>query len=139
MPVSESSFRREAFDTRINLRELVWNVAADASDLVRGEIALSRAEAEQKINRVTAGVIALFGAMMLAFAGLVIVLFAGAQALAQSIPDWAASLIVGGVVLVIGLALALLARRALSASALVPHRTVRNVEMDTRVIREHIA
>lgn len=130
MPVSEPT---------PSLRDLIWGIAGDASDLVRGEIALSRAEAEQKIDRVTAGLISLFGAMLLAFAGLVIMLIGGAQALARVLPDWAASLIVGGVVLVIGVALALVARRTLSPSAMVPHRTIRNVKADTRIIREHAA
>ena len=122
-----------------SLRDLIWGIAGDASDLVRGEMALSRAEAEQKIDRVTAGLISLLGAMLLAFAGLVIMLIGGAQALARILPNWAASLIVGGVVLVIGIALALVARRALSPSAMVPRRTIRNVKADTRVIREHAA
>ena len=120
-----------------SLRDLVWGIASDTGDLVRGEIALSRAEAEQKLDRVITGVISLFGAMMLAFAGLVIVLIAGAQALTRVLPDWAASLIVGGAVLLIGVALALVARRALSLAAMVPNRTIRNVRADTRVIREH--
>jgi len=123
----------------ITLQELIWSVAGDARDLVRGEIALSRAEAEQKVDRVTTGVISLFGAMMLAFAGLVIVLFAGAQALSRVLPDWAATLIVGGVVLIIGLALVFVARRALAPSGMAPERTIRNVQADTRVIREHVA
>ncbi len=65
--------------------------------------------------------------MMLAYAGLVIVLIAAAQALARVIPDWAASLIVGVIVLVIGTILAIAARRALSPSAhgAGPHRAQR--------------
>ena len=125
-----------AFEQRMSLRELVGDVAGDARDLVRGEVALARAEVEQKVDRVTAGVISLFGAMMLAYAGLVIVLIAAAQALARVIPDWAASLIVGVIVLVIGTILAIAARRALSPSGMVPNRTVRNVEADARVVKE---
>jgi uncharacterized membrane protein len=128
-----------AYEQRMSLRELVGGVAEDARDLVRGEVALARAEVEQKVDRVTAGVISLFGAMMLAYAGLVIVLIAAAQALARVIPDWAASLIVGVVVLVIGTILAIAARRALSPSRMVPDRTVRNVETDARVIKESAA
>jgi hypothetical protein len=128
-----------AIRTGDGLHDLVWGIAADASDLVRGEIALSRAEAEQKINRITAAVISLFGAMMLASAGLVIVLFAGAQALTRVVPDWAASLIVGGAVLLIGAALAFMARKGLSPSGMVPNQTIRNVKADARVIREHVA
>lgn len=126
-------------ERRSSLHDLAWGVAGDAGDLVRGEIALSRAEAQQKIDRITAGIISLFGAMLLAYAGLVIVLIAGAQALARVLPDWAASLIVGGVVLLIGIALALSARKALSLSGMIPYRTVRNVKADTRVIAEHAA
>ena len=126
-------------EPRNDLRGLVGSIAGDATDLVRGEIALSRAEAEQKIDRMTTGIISLFGAMMLAYAGLVIALIAGAIALTRLVPDWAAYLIVGGIVLLIGIALAFAARKALSLSAMVPHRTIRNVQADTRVIKEHVA
>ena len=51
---------------------------------MRGEVALARAEFEQMVDRVTAGVITLFGAMMLA--DLSIVLIAEAQALARVMP-----------------------------------------------------
>src|SRR5689334_3151336 len=119
-----------SIDQRMSLRELVGGVAEDARDLVRGEVALARAEMEQKVDRVTAGVIALFGAMMLAYAGLVIVLFAAAQGLTRVMPDWAASLIVGAIVLLIGTIMAGIARKALSPSGMIPDRTIRNVEAD---------
>lgn len=122
---------------RMTLRDIVGDVAEDARDLVRGEVALARAEAEQKIDRVIAGVVSLFGAMMLAFAGLIIVLIAAAQALARVIPDWAASLCVGVVVLLIGAIMVAVARRALSPSGLVPDRTIRNVEADATMMKEH--
>jgi Putative Actinobacterial Holin-X, holin superfamily III len=124
-------------EARMSLRDIVGGVAEDARDLVRGEVALARAEAEQKIDRVIAGVISLFGAVMLAFAGLIVVLIAAAQALAWVIPDWAASLCVGGVVLLIGAVMVAAARKALSPAGLVPDRTIRNVEADAAVMKEH--
>ena len=126
-----------SIEQRTSLRELVWGVADDARDLVRGEVALARAEVEGKVDRLTAGVISLFGAMMLAYAGLVVVLIAAAQALARVVPDWAASLIVGAIILLIGAVLAGTARKALSPSGMVPERTMRNVEADARVIKEN--
>jgi hypothetical protein len=122
----------------MSLRDIVGGVAEDASSLVRGEVALARAEVEQKTNRLLLGVVSLFGAMMLAFVGLIIVLMAAAQGLARVMPDWAASLIVGGVVLLIGTILAGTARSALSPSGLVPDRTVRNAQADARVVKEHV-
>jgi hypothetical protein len=121
----------------MSLRDIVGGVAEDARDLVRGEVALARAEAEQKVDRVIAGVISLFGAMMLAFVGLIIVLMAAAQGLARVMPDWAASLCVGTIVLLIGTIMAGTARKALAPSGLVPDRTIRNVEADASVIKEH--
>jgi hypothetical protein len=123
-------------EQRMSLRELVGGVAVDARDLVRGEVALARAEVEQKVDRITAGVISLFGAMLLAYAGLIIVLMAAAEALARVIPDWAASLVIGVIVLVIGTLLAVSARKALAPTGMIPDRTVRNVEADARVIKE---
>jgi hypothetical protein len=125
-------------ESKTSLRDLVGEVADDARDLVRGEIALARAEVEQKVERVVTGVVSLVGAMLLAYAGLIIVLIAAAQALARSVPDWAASLIIGGVVLFIGLVMALIARRALAPSAMVPERIIRNVQADARVAKEHV-
>jgi hypothetical protein len=126
-------------DYRMSLRELVGGVADDARDLVRCEVALARAEMEQKLDRLIAGIISLFGAMMLAFVGLIIVLMAAAQGLARVMPDWAASLIVGGIVLLLGVILAAMARKALSPSGMVPDRTMRNVQADARVMKEHAA
>jgi hypothetical protein len=126
-------------DHRMSLRELVGGVADDARDLVRCEVALARTEMEQKLDRLIAGIVSLFGAMMLAFVGLIIVLMAAAQGLARVMPDWAASLIVGGVVLLIGVILAGAARKALSPSGMVPDRTMRNVQADASVVKEHAA
>ena len=126
-------------ESRASLRDLVGEVADDARDLVRGEIALARAEVDQKVERVITGVISLVGAMLLAYAGLIIVLIAAAQAVARSVPDWAASLIIGSVVLVIGMVMALIARKALAPSAMLPKRTIRNVQADARVAKESVS
>jgi hypothetical protein len=123
-------------ESHMSLRDLIGDVAGDARDLLRGEVALARAEMDRKLDRVIAGVISVFGAMMLVFVGLIIVLMAAAQALARVLPDWAASLIVGGIVLLIGVAMVGVARRALAPSGMVPQRTIRNVQADARVARE---
>lgn len=123
-------------DERISLSELVGDVADDARDLVRGEIALARAEMDRKLDRLLTGAVSLVGAIMLAVAGLIIILIAAAQALAKTMPDWAASLIVGGIVLLIGCILIVTARRALAPSGMFPQRTVDNLRADARVARE---
>lgn len=120
-----------------SLRDIVSGLAEDASNLVRGEVALARAELEQKTTRLVSGLVSLFGAMLLAFAGLIIVLLAAAQGLSYVMPLWAALLVVGAVVLAIGVAMALAARNALSPSGLVPERTINNLRTDAEVVKEH--
>lgn len=122
---------------RMSLRELVGDVAEDARDLVRGEVGLARAEMEQKIDRAIAGLVSLFGAMMLTFVGLIIMLMAAAQGLARTMPDWAASLIIGVVALMIGMIMVVTARKALSPSGMIPDRTIRNLGADAQSMKEH--
>ena len=126
-----------SIESRMSLRQLVGGLAGDADSLVRGEIALARAELDQKMNRVIAGLISLVGAMLLAYAGLIIVLLAAAAGLAHVMPIWAANLIVGCIVLAIGVVLALSAKKALEPSGMIPERTANNLEADAQVVKEH--
>jgi tetrahydromethanopterin S-methyltransferase subunit C len=92
---------------------------------------------EQKIDRAIAGLVSLFGAMMLTFVGLIIMLMAAAQGLARTMPDWAASLIIGVVALMIGMIMVVTARKALSPSGMIPDRTIRNLGADAQSMKEH--
>ena len=124
---------------RMSLREVVGGLADDAGTLLRGEVRLARAEFEQKTNRLIAGLVSLVGAMFLAYAGLIVLLLGAAQALALTIPLWAALVIIGFVVLAIGAVLALGARKALQPTEMVPDRTAANLQADAHTVREHAA
>ena len=54
--------------------DLLAGLAGDIQDLVRGELALGRAELEQKIDRVILAAIWVLGGALLGFAGLVVLL-----------------------------------------------------------------
>ena len=85
-----------------SLGELVGGLAGDIQDLVRGEIALARSELDQKLQRVILAAIWLVGGALVGFAGLVVVLQGVSAALALVIPTWAAALIVGVIIIVVG-------------------------------------
>lgn len=121
-----------------SLRAIVGDVADDVRALIRGELALARAEFDQKLDRLITGLITVVGAMLLGFAGLVVALLAGAEALSIVIPAWAALLCIGVVIMVIGGGLAYGGMKALSVGGLVPERTARNVQADARVVKEHV-
>lgn len=119
------------------LGELLGKVATDIQDLVRGEVRLARSELDQKLDRVALAAIWLFGGALVAFAGLVVVLEGGAAALAMVLPQWASSVIVGVIIVIVGALFARSGFAMLSLKTLTPDRTVASLEKDARVVKEH--
>lgn len=119
------------------LGELLGNVATDIQDLVRGEVRLARAELDQKLDRVIMAAIWLLGGALVAFAGLVVVLEGAAAALALVVPQWAASAIVGIVIVIVGALFARSGLAMLSLKTLTPDRTLSSLQKDARVVKEH--
>lgn len=134
---AEHPSTRAAVENSLGMRRVVAALATDIANLVRGEIALARAELEDKGARVISGLVTLFGALLLVYAGTVILLLAGVAALALVIPLWAAFLVIGAVIVALGGALALMARKALAPRDLIPQRTVNNLRSDAAVIKEN--
>ena len=120
-----------------SLGEIVGGLANDVQDLVKGEIALARAELEQKLHRLLAALLWVLGGSLVGFAGLVVLLQGGAAALAMRIPAWAALAIVGVVIIIIGAALARLGFGMLTLKTLAPERTAANLQKDGRMMKEH--
>jgi hypothetical protein len=121
-----------------SILELVGGIAQDAQDLVRGEIALARAELDRKLERVIVALIWTFGGMFVGFAGLIVILMAAVYALAYVIPTWAAALAIGVLIAVIGAGLSLTGIRMLTPANLAPHRLVRSIGRDARLVKEHV-
>ncbi len=119
-----------------SLGQVVGGLAGDVQDLVRGEIMLARAELDQKFHRVLMAAIWLLGGALLAFAGLVVVLQGVAFALALVLPAWAASLIVGVIIVIMGALFARSGLAMLSLKALTPERTAANLQKDAEMLKE---
>jgi uncharacterized RDD family membrane protein YckC len=117
--------------------ELLGALAGDIQDLVRGELALGRAELEQKLDRVILAAIWLVGGALLGFAGLVVALMGIAAALALVMPVWAASIIIGIAIVATGAAAATSGLRMLSLRTLTPDRTAANLQKDAQLLKEH--
>ena len=119
------------------LPEIIGNLATDLQDLVRGEVRLARAELDSKINTLVAAAVSLVGGALVAFAGLVVLLQAAAMALALVIPLWAAFLIVGLVIVLVGGLIARGGLAAMSLKTLTPNRTVASLQKDATLAKEH--
>jgi len=130
--VSESRFANAQ-----GIGGILGSLAIDVQDLVRGEIRLARAELDQKLQRVLVAAIFLLGGALVAFAGLVVFLQGIAAALALVLPTWAASLIVGLLIVVVGGLFAKSGLSKFSLKTLTPERMTSSLQKDVRVLKEH--
>jgi uncharacterized membrane protein YqjE len=119
--------------------ELVTRLSGQISELVRGELALTKAELTQKAKRAgigggllgAAGVLALYG-----FGALVITVIA---LLALVLPVWASALIVAVVIFIVAGILGLLGKNQIQrATPPVPENTVESVKRDVATVQERI-
>jgi hypothetical protein len=120
------------------LKSVLRDVADDIRDLLRGELALARAEAGDKMDRVIVAVVSIFGGILLGFSALNILLIALVQALSNVMPVWLASILVGAAVALVGFLLVRQGQQALTLDKLTPNRTAANVSADARVVKEHV-
>jgi hypothetical protein len=105
--------------------------------LLRKEGQLARTEVSEKVTQVAVGLGLIVGGSVLLTPALVILLQAGVSALVASktIDEPWAPLIVGGGVLLIGLILLLVGMSRLKADALMPNRTINQIQSDVRVVK----
>ncbi len=120
------------------LTPLLGSVASDLQQLLRGELRLARAEIDQKLHRVIMAAIFLVGGALIAFAGLVVALQGLAAALALVLPTWAALLIVGFGIVIVGGLFARSGLAMLSLKTLIPGHLATSLAKDVRVLKEHI-
>jgi len=96
-----------------SLGDLVRNMSADLSRLVRNEVQLAQTEITEKLKHAGAGVGAFGGAGVLALYGVGVLIAAAVLGLALVLPAWLAALIVGVVVLAIAGIAALVGKKQL--------------------------
>lgn len=131
----------EQRDPNRSLTSLISELADESSALVRQEVALAKAEAQEKVNQLTNGIkyLVIGGAILIA--GLFYILDAVVYGIARLMPDqyqlWLAALIVGVVVGVIGLVLLKKGEKNVQGTNLQPRRTVRSVKLDTQLVKGH--
>ena len=118
------------------IQNLIGDALRDTTDLARKELALFKAELQEKLSKAGIGAAALAAAALIAFSGWLFLLLAAVFALDLVLPIWAAALIVGVLVVAIAGALALYGKSRLRADALTPERTMRSLREDQAWIKE---
>jgi len=123
-----------------SLGELFGDLTREISTLDRQEATLARTELSQKAARLgkDIGMLAAGGAV--AYAGLLAILAALIMGLtAAGLPGWAAALLVGVVVAVVGGLLVWSGLNAIKQEDLAPRQTVETIKEDAQWIRDRAA
>ena len=119
-----------------SIADVMKSAIRDAQDLVRGEIALAKAEAREEVRRVGAGVVLLLAAAVAAVIGIVLLMMAIAWAISEVLvwPAWAGFAIVTAVMLLAAGALAYVGRSRLNGQRHMP-RTVDTLKENMQWMR----
>ena len=121
--------------TERTIGQLVADATNDLQGIVRGEVALAKAEVTSgaKVAGKGAGLFA--GAAFLVLMGLVFVLHGAAWGIAEWLPIWAGYLIVAGVVLLLGAILGLLGKKSLEQARPAPERAIDQAQQTIAVLK----
>jgi len=125
-----------ADNTRRSIPELASSVFRQLADLMRTEGMLARAEMSEKMTHMGMGLALLVSGAILAMPALVILLSAAVAALMDNgWAPWWASLLVGGLSLLLGLFLLSLGANWLRSGNLIPNRTLQQLQYDANAAR----
>ena len=119
--------------------ELMRSAVDHGARLVRNEIEFAKREVTAGVTRALIGVVMMLTALLLVFTVLDILAAAAIAAIAAAgIPVAWASLIVGGVAIVIAAGLFLAGKARLNPKNLTPQRTMKHLRRDAETIKETV-
>ena len=118
---------------------LISDFTSETSTLIRQEIALFKAELNEKLGRMGVGAGALAAGGLIAFSGWLALVAAAILGLSHVLAPWLSALIVGIIIVALGAALALFGKNRLNADALVPRRTLNSLREDEAWLRDQIS
>ena len=121
------------------ITDILRDLLAQITALMRNEGELARAEMSEKIDQVTRAIVLMLAGAVLLIPALVILLAAAvAGIMAAGIEPYWAALIVGGAALIVGLALVLGGKSSLGLRNLAPRRTMDHLRRDVSVARNQL-
>jgi hypothetical protein len=118
---------------------LLSDLANEIGTLLRQEIALFKAELQEKLRLLSQGAGAVVAGGLIAFSGWLALLAAAILGLSEILAPWLSALIVGVVVIALGAGLLMFGKGRLDADALVPRRTLNSLRDDEAWIRDQLS
>lgn len=137
---------RHTSESAAGIGTLLKELRDETTLLVRQEVALARTELNQKLSKLGRNAAYLVSGSQVAFAGLLFVLLAITAGIYVAFVAadlalnglWAAPLIVGCVVSLIGLALVMKGKRALQSTSPLPEQTIETMKENKEWVREKV-
>lgn len=126
---------RGTASTERTIGQLVADATHDLQGIVRGEIALAKAEVADGAKVLGRGAGLLVGAAFLALMGVVFLLHSAAWAISLVLPVWAGYAIVAVVIILIAVVLGILGRKSLLAAQPAPQRAIDQAQQTIDAIR----
>jgi uncharacterized membrane protein len=148
---TQHRFRNQEYEAHADgrtLTDLLKELRDESIRLLRQEVELAKAEMSEKAARTGRNVGYLAAGGLIAYAGVLVLLFAGvvglyvaltAAGLANVTAGWLSPLIVGGIVLAVGYAFVQKALTTLKNESLTPERTVETMQENTQWIKEKVS
>jgi hypothetical protein len=122
-----------------SLGQVISDLLEDVGNLFRQEIELAKAEIGQKVSRVTKDTVGVIVGGVIAYTGVIGLMFALILAIAVYLPLIASALIVGGVITLIGVLLLVKSIKDISSMEPAPTRTLRTVKEDVQYVKEKVS
>jgi predicted phage tail protein len=119
-----------------SLPELTRRLADDFKLLARQEAELAKRELTEKLSQVARQAVQLALGAAALLLGLLVLLAAGVLALATIMPAWAAALLIGGSLSLLGIVLVLSGKTKLSRIDLKPQQAVESVRQDVAALKK---
>ncbi|MEX2541391.1 MAG: phage holin family protein [Trueperaceae bacterium] len=129
--------RHDAFER--SLGDVLSDLFRDGSDLIRQEIDLAKTEMRENVSRIARDGVGIAIGGALAFVGLLALVAAAILGLAEVMPAWAAALVVGAALALIGLVMVMANLRAMRETGLTPRKTMETIREDARMVKEKFA
>lgn len=129
-----TSVAPDAYDDA-TIGQLLKQLMREGSALVTNEVALAKSEAREAMEQTREGALAISAGGLVAFSGFIVLLLAAVYGLSTVMAPWAAALIVGALVTVIGAVMVSAGKRKFTAEALRPDHTMNSLHKDREAVR----
>ncbi|KNC17928.1 hypothetical protein AC788_00850 [Pseudomonas sp. RIT-PI-a] len=118
---------------------LLRQLTREVPELFTKELALAKAEMQQSLTTLKAGIAAVAGGAIVLLAGFIILLMAAVYGLGTVMQLWLAALIVGGITVIVGFIMLQSGKKQFEPSHFTPDRTLHAMQQDKEALKRKVS